>query len=126
MILPFLLSIYQPPVICAAIDGDTIRCPDLGRVRLLGVDAPELHGCPKRRTCAPGDGNTSKAAMTKLIARGVVVSPVTKDRYGRTVAQVYAGDRNVACEMLKQGRAIYVEKWDNGHRLAKECPNLFR
>lgn len=126
MILPFLLSIYQPPIICTAIDGDTIRCSELGRVRLLGVDAPELHSCPKRRTCAPGDGPASKAALAKLIARGVTISPVTKDRYGRTVAQAYAGDRNVACELIKQRQAIYVERWDNGHRLAKECPNLPR
>ncbi|WP_017182098.1 thermonuclease family protein [Sphingobium xenophagum] len=126
MILPFLLSIYQPPIMCEAIDGDTIRCSELGRVRLLGVDAPELHGCPKHRTCAPGDGPASKSALAKLIARGVIISPVTKDRYGRTVAQVYAGDRNVPCELIKQRRAIYVEKWDNGHRLAKECRSLPR
>ncbi|WP_374551957.1 thermonuclease family protein [Sphingobium yanoikuyae] len=122
MILPILLSIYQPPMICTPIDGDTLRCSEIGRVRLLGIDAPEMPGhCRKGRTCAPGDPVASKKALEKLVARGVTISPVTRDRYGRTVAQVYAGDKNLACEQLRAGRAVYVEKWDNGQRLAKEC-----
>lgn len=120
--LPFFLAIYQPATECIAIDGDTLRCSELGRVRLLGIDAPELHGCPKLRTCVPGDGDASKQALANLVWRGVKVHPVVKDRYGRTVAQVYVGSRNVSCELIKQRRAVYVEKWDNGHRLAKECP----
>lgn len=55
------------------------------------------------------------------MARGVTISPVTRDRYGRTVAQVYAGDKNLACEQLRKGMAVYEAKWDNGGRLAKEC-----
>ncbi|WHO40819.1 thermonuclease family protein [Sphingobium sp. AP49] len=123
MILPILiLSIWTPPTTCTAVDGDTLRCDEIGRVRLLGIDAPEMPGhCRKGRVCAPGDPVASKKALEKLAARGVTISPVTRDRYGRTVAQVYAGDKNLACEQLRAGRAVYVEKWDNGHRLAKEC-----
>lgn len=120
--IPFLLSIYQPPMMCTTVDGDTLRCPEIGRVRLLGIDAPEMAGhCRKGRVCAPGDPEASKRALAKLIERGVTIAPVTHDRYDRSVAQVYAGDRNVACELLRQGRAIYVERWDTGKRLAREC-----
>ncbi len=122
MIFPFLLSIYQLPVMCTAIDGDTLRCPEIGRVRLLGIDAPELPGhCRKGRACAPGDPEAGRRALAKLVERGVTIAPVTRDRYDRTVAQVYAGDRNVACELLRQGRAVYKPRWDTGRRLAREC-----
>ena len=123
MILPvLLLSIWTPPSTCAAVDGDTLKCSEIGRVRLLGIDAPEMPGhCRKGRTCAPGDPVASKKALEKLVARGVTISPVTRDRYARTVAQVYAGDKNLACEQLRRGVAVYVQKWDNSGRLAKEC-----
>lgn len=123
MILPvLLLSIWTLPTICTAIDGDTLKCSEIGRVRLLGIDAPEMPGhCRKGRTCAPGDPVASKKALEKLVARGVTISPVTRDRYGRSVAQVYAGDKNLACEQLRRGMAVYKPKWDNDSRLAKEC-----
>ncbi|RSU76686.1 thermonuclease family protein [Sphingomonas sp. S-NIH.Pt3_0716] len=109
MFLPFLISIFQPPTVCVAIDDDTLKCSEIGRVRLLGIDAPELPGpCRKGRSCAPGDPIASKK---QLVARGVTISPVTRDRYGRTVTQVYAGNKNLAYEQLRAGRAVYVEKW---------------
>lgn len=117
-----LLSIWTPTNQCDVIDGDTLRCSEIGRVRLLGIDAPEMPGhCRKGRTCAPGDPQKSKAHLAKLIRGGVRIAPVTRDRYGRTVAQVYAGGRNVACEQLRAGMAVYVAKWDNGRRLVREC-----
>ena len=122
MILAFLISIYKPPTICTAIDGDTLRCSGIGRVRLLGIDAPEMAGhCRTGRVCAPGDPEKSRAHLARLIAPGVVISPVTRDRYGRTVAQVYAGEKNVACEMLRKGLAEYKPAWDNGGLLAADC-----
>lgn len=107
---------------CTVIDGDTLRCDQIGRVRLLGIDAPELPGhCRKGRVCAPGDPEASKRSLERMLRREVTIVPVTRDRYGRTVAQVYAGGRNLACEQIRAGRAVYVAKWDNGGRLAKEC-----
>lgn len=123
VILPaLLLSIFTPVTTCTAIDGDTLRCSDIGRIRLLGIDAPEMPGhCRKGRSCVPGDPVASKKALEKLTARGVTINPVTRDRYGRTVAQVYAGEKNLACEQLRRGMAIYKRRWDTGLRLSKEC-----
>lgn len=123
MILPILLlSIWTPATQCTAIDGDTLRCPEIGRVRLLGTDAAEMPGhCRKGRVCVAGDPVKSRDRLAKLIRAGVTIEPVTRDRYGRTVAQVYSGGKNVACEQLKAGQAVYVAKWDNGRRLAREC-----
>lgn len=102
------------------VDGDTIR---LGseRVRLLGIDAPEIHGCRPGRVCVPGDGEASKRSLARMISGGIRVQRVGQDRYGRTLAQVYAHGRNVACEQLRRGQAQYVAKWDDGGRLAAEC-----
>jgi len=120
--LPLLLSIYIPPVQCQAVDGDTLRCEDQ-RVRLLGIDAPEIgNHCRRGRVCVKGDAEASKRALAAMIRPGVTISPVTRDRYGRTVAVVYAGDKNLSCAMIEQGLAVYIAKWDNGRRIARDCP----
>ncbi len=105
----------------AVIDGDTIRVGH-ERVRLLGIDAPEFPGhCRKGRACAPGDPSASKRNLKALLTGSVRIIPVARDRYGRVVAQVYSGGRNVACEQLRAGQAVYVGHWDNGGRLGREC-----
>ena len=105
---------------CFAVDGDTLRC-DGERIRLVGIDAPEIHGCPNYRRCVPGDGNASKRSLEAMMGGRISVQRVGHDRYGRTLAQVYVGGRNLACEQIRRGQAIYVERWDNGGLLAAEC-----
>lgn len=120
MILPILLTLSAAG--CTVTDGDTIRCGK-ERIRLVGIDAPEMRGCPRNRVCAPGSGPQSKTSLQRLMAGKVRIDRVGRDRYGRTLAHVYAGRVNLACEQLRQGRAIYKPRWDNGRRLAKECPH---
>ena len=105
---------------CFAVDGDTIRCGS-ERVRLLGIDAPEIHGCPSYRQCVQGDGEASRKSLQAMMGGRISVQRVGQDRYGRTLAQVYAGGRNVACEQIRRGQAAYVERWDNGGLLAADC-----
>jgi len=102
------------------IDGDTIRAGD-ERIRLLGIDAPEIHGCRQGRVCAPGDGQASKRSLEAMMGGRISVQRVGQDRYGRTLAQVYVGGRNVACEQIRRGQAVYVAKWDNGGLLEADC-----
>jgi len=103
------------------IDGDTLRCgPE--RVRLLGIDAPELERCPRWRTCAPGDGHASKRSLIAATRLGPVrYQPVTRDSYGRQVALVWAGHANLSCWQLEHGQAIYKARWDNGQLIARAC-----
>lgn len=79
MFLSILLSLVPATTACVAVDGDTLRCPEVGRVRLLGIDAPELHGCPKHRVCAPGDGQGSKRSLKRLVGGS---DPVILDMLG--------------------------------------------
>jgi endonuclease YncB( thermonuclease family) len=46
---------------------------------------------------------------------------VTHDRFGRTVAVVWAGGTNLSCWQLERGQAIYKPNWDTGQLIALEC-----
>ena len=126
MIIPLLLLSITPPIApgpCTATDGDTIRCGS-ERIRLLGIDAPELPGhCRPGRHCAPGDPEASKASLARAISLGpIVIRRIGMDRYGRTLALVSAGGTDLSCWQLTHGQAIYRPDWDNGRSLARICP----
>ena len=114
----------EPVVSCPSayvVDGDTIHCGH-PRIRLLGIDAPEIEPCPRRRACAPGDGQASKGSLIAALRNGPVkFQPITTDRYGRTVAVVWAGNVNLSCWQLQRGQAIYKPKWDNGGIIGRQC-----
>lgn len=83
------------------IDGDTL---DLGgeRIRLFGIDAPE-----RRQSCGPlACGTTATEALADILSAGPVrCTPVSTDRYGRTVARCRAGRVDVNREMVRRGMA---------------------
>lgn len=111
---------------CLVIDGDTIRCANEAgqreRIRLSGIDAPETSQCRKGRRCVEGDGQAPRRALEALIeGKRVTIRRLGKDRYGRTIAAVYVGRRNVACTMLARGQAVYRADWDNRRVVARDC-----
>jgi micrococcal nuclease len=107
---------------CTVVDGDTLRCSG-ERVRLLGIDAPEMPGhCREGRDCAEGDPYASTASLQKAMTGELHIERVGQDHYGRTLAMV-AGDRgDLSCWQLRKGRATYKANWDDGGRVAQECP----
>jgi endonuclease YncB( thermonuclease family) len=103
------------------VDGDTIRCGHT-RVRLLGIDAPEIESCPRWRVCVAGDGQAAKRSLVAGVRQGRVrYQSVTIDRFGRQVAVVWAGSVNLSCWQLQQSQAIYRPKWDNEQLIASAC-----
>lgn len=106
-----------------AIDGDTIKCASGIRLRMSGIDAPELPGhCRAGRTCAPGDPAKAKADLAKLLAgKRVTYRAIKVDLYGRTVAVVYVRKVNASCAQLAAGNAIYKPQWDTGWHIKREC-----
>lgn len=116
---------------CHVVDGDTLRCGE-ERIRLLGIDAPEMGGhCRPGRTCAPGDPEASKAALSAFFAEnakksGLTIRRVGEDRYGRTLGVVYAGGTNLSCAQLASGQAIYRCDWDSGGAVREDCPEVAR
>ncbi len=87
-------------------DGDSIVVNLKGReteVRLYGIDAPEF---------GQAYGEKSTKALRKLLAdHEVGIEPVTTDRYGRTVALVFADGKNVCETMVADGRAWVYTKY---------------
>ncbi len=104
------------PSLWEAIDGDTIRSPAGVKYRLDGMDAPETFQA--RSECERKLGEAAKAELERLLASGIVeVRELTKksrktgeivakqDRYGRTLAKVFIGGRDVAELMIQGGFA---------------------
>lgn len=111
---------------CTATDGDTIRCGN-ERIRLLGIDAPELPGhCREGRHCAPGDPYAATARLRKAIAGRVHIERLGTDRYGRTIAALSNNEGDLSCMQLRNGYAVYVARWDNDERIARTCANQVR
>ena len=83
------------------IDGDTFITNRGDRVRLIGVDAPEL---PSLR------GIESKMYLDNLIDNKVVILKrdrisKNKDKYGRLLRYVYLDKKDVNLHMIKSGYA---------------------
>jgi endonuclease YncB( thermonuclease family) len=96
-------------------DGDRLRVRspkgEVFKIRFACVDAPEL----KQRL-----GEESRNHLRSIINRGnnkVRVQPITTDRYGGTVAQLWNGSDLIQSQMAIAGMAYGYEQYK------KDCPN---
>lgn len=87
-------------------DGDTVIRADGERIRLIGIDTPEL--ARKQRPPDP------KAAAARDYLRNMIrtadtitarYGPERRDDYGRLLAHLYIDDRNAQAELLTAGLA---------------------
>ncbi len=91
-------------------DGDTLtaRCPSGEvKVRMFGIDSPEMAQKPW--------GNNAKQALRGLLPLSdpIRLQVRDQDRYGRTVAQAFVGDRDVGLEMVRLGQAVMYEQYND-------------
>ena len=94
-------------------DGDTIAVKKtennketgkLIKVRLYGIDAPELN---------QDYGYASKEILIKLIRGKIVrIEGNKNDRYGRLLGTVYYNNENINERMVATGNAWWYEKYD--------------
>ena len=81
-------------------DGDTIWISSVGKVRLIGIDTPEVFG---RVDCF---GPEASAFAKRLLPLGTHiryrVGRESHDRYGRTLAYVWLPDGRMFNELLAQ------------------------
>ncbi|MGV0960072.1 MAG: thermonuclease family protein [Limnohabitans sp.] len=94
--------------VVAVSDGDTITVLDDSQqrhvIRLMGIDAPEK---------AQAFGQKAKQSLSDLVNdRDVSVTWFKKDRYGRTVGQVYVGDTDVCLEQINRGFAWHYKEYE--------------
>ena len=95
-------------------DGDTfqVRCDrQTSKIRLCGIDAPEA----KQPL-----GIESRDYLRSLLGKAkdeVIVLEMDRDRYGRTVAEVFfetpQGEESVQEEMLKAGFAYHYKQYSS-------------
>lgn len=106
------------------IDGDTIECSPLGRIRLIGIDAPEESQKPF--------GAAAAEALQSLVPVGSGVElerdVELRDRYGRLLGYLWADGRLVNWLMVREGWAVtltyppnvqYVEALRDAQRSAQ-------
>lgn len=92
-------------------DGDTVRLKDGTRIRLAGIDAPEVPH-PNR----PGEpfGEASSQALSAMLARThnrirVEVARDAHDHYGRELAYLYLPDgQSIQSALLDKGLAMAI------------------
>jgi micrococcal nuclease len=117
----------DPPCVVARIsDGDSFHCQDRRRVRLIGIDTPELgQGEP---------GRQSQAALERLLPKGTTIrlerDVSARDRYGRELAYVWVGSRLVNEVMVREGWAVlytlppnvkYADRLEQAQRKARDA-----
>ncbi len=83
-------------------DGDSFRCLDGSRVRLIGVDSPERQQHPF--------GQQAQQALLEIMPAGAAVrlepDVAPTDRYGRVLAHVWVGSTLVNEAMVQGGWAV--------------------
>jgi endonuclease YncB( thermonuclease family) len=89
-------------------DGDTITVLDEMKqrqvIRLIGIDAPEK---------AQAFGQKAKESLSDLVFnKDVSITWFKKDRYRRTVDQVYSEDIDVGLEQIKRGLAWHNKQYE--------------
>ncbi|MGB3199690.1 MAG: thermonuclease family protein [Nodosilinea sp.] len=91
-------------------DGDTLRVQGQGgplTLRLACVDAPETN---------QAFGPEASLRLRQLLSTGqpVEVRAIERDRYDRTVAEVYSGGQSVGLQLVREGYAVVYEQYLDG------------
>lgn len=98
-------------LVVGVVDGDTIDISiDLGlrvsimtRVRLHGINAPEMHGASLEAA-----KRSTKYLVDTILAKQILVNTIKDrgDKYGRLLAKVWLDDRFINREMIEHGFAV--------------------
>ena len=89
-------------VVAQVVDGDTLRCADGTRVRLIGIDAPERDQGPSF--------TLARAALARLAPVRTSIrlerDAARIDRYGRRLAHAWRGDTLINEALVRGGWAV--------------------
>ena len=95
----FIFMNFNRNRVVRVVDGDSFETKDGRRIRLLGLDAPEINNCM---------GFQAKDVLEILISGKVVsLKDQVRDDYGRNLANVFTISTFVNKEMIKRGLGKY-------------------
>jgi endonuclease YncB( thermonuclease family) len=92
--------------VASVYDGDTLRVEcgtEKLKVRLHCIDAPEMQQRPW--------GTESRNHLRAITPRVVSLRIHDTDRYGRKVAEAFAGETNINLEMVRAGQAAVFTRY---------------
>jgi endonuclease YncB( thermonuclease family) len=115
-------------IVLRVIDGDTIEAdiPDREtastRIRLIGVDCPEIGHAPGEQDAPFGQ---AAAQFTRMTLEGhsvqILLDPLhpTRDRYGRLLAYILPAQREITFNevLVQNGMAFAGRRFDHPHRV---------
>jgi len=101
LLVSYMIYLNRSTTVYRVIDGDTFVTNKGDKVRMIGIDAPELPSL---------QGIRSKMYLYDLIKGKTITLQKdnnlhNKDKYGRLLRYVYLNGRDVNLLMLKQGYA---------------------
>ena len=111
---PTVASLNLPSATVVSVgDGDTLRMDYQDQnvtVRLACIDTPETAQTPW--------GPAATERLRQLTPRGSTIQfrEADTDRYGRMVAEVYAGGQNINLQMVREGHAVVYTQF------LRSCP----
>lgn len=100
-------------VVVKVYDGDTITLEGKVKLRLYGIDAPEL----KQK----GGKFARELLYNKIYNKRIEYVPMSTDRYGRIVAKIYFKDEYINKYMLLNGGAWWYEDYAKNDTDLKEA-----
>ena len=119
LLLPLLASIFYPAsesvfaslptvFIKECYDGDTCTTFKGEKIRLACIDTPELKGWK----ADPIPAKEARDFVNKLVANEKVsIKRITKDKYGRTVGELFKNEVNIQELIVEKGYGKIYKKY---------------
>ncbi len=101
------------------VDGDSLEIAGR-RIRLAGVDAPELaQSCERPGGGTYRCGEAAREGLRALARGGLTCTLTGRDKYGRDLAVCEAAGRDVGAALVSQGLAVSYGRYEPEEREAR-------
>ena len=116
-LLLVLVLVLAPPALAQTTitidrcyDGDTCTSNEGEKIRLACIDTPELRG----KRADPIPAKAARDYLNGLVAgQEVSIRRITKDRYGRTVAELSKDGVNIQQRLVDKGLARVYKRYSD-------------
>ena len=89
--------------VAKVVDGDTVHLTDGRKVRLIGVNTPELYSKPKAEEGALQAKRQLYSWVKESESLQLFLGSEPKDRYGRVLGYLYDGTQTLSQRLIQQG-----------------------